>query len=219
MAETERSNLPIAEEPEFTTEIPAIRPDDPVHFAQMNAMLESLLGNDVFLRRVANKMLENSLIAHVLDCENPQMVLGADQGPVITGLIDEVKEDVTQLYSEIPKIPQMTPVNVSKGFTSATSFAYTGLSVKIPAKSYYILTFSFGYTVNAPTSVSISNSNAHPSGGSYPQVTGNGGSGLSVTCSGYTETELDLYGWAAYNGQHAQNGSIRGFYLSLPEKQ
>lgn len=101
MAETERSNLPIAEEPEFTTEIPAIRPDDLVHFAQMNAMLESLLGNDVFLQRLANKMIENSLIAHVLDCENPQMVLGADQAPVITGLIDGVKEDVTQLYSEI----------------------------------------------------------------------------------------------------------------------
>lgn len=101
MAETERNNLPVAEEPEFTTEIPAIRPDDPVHFAQMNAMLEGLLGNDVFLKRLANKMIENSLIAHVLDSENPQMVLGADQGPVITGLIDEVKEDVTQLYSEI----------------------------------------------------------------------------------------------------------------------
>ena len=101
MAETERSNLPIAEEPEFTTEIPAIRPDDLVHFAQMNAMLESLLGNDVFLQRLANKMIENSLIAHVLDCENPQMVLGADQAPVITGLIDGVKEDVTQLYSDI----------------------------------------------------------------------------------------------------------------------
>ena len=67
----------------------------------MNAMLESLLGNDVFLQRLANKMIENSLIAHVLDCENPQMVLGADQAPVITGLIDGVKEDVTQLYSEI----------------------------------------------------------------------------------------------------------------------
>ena len=104
MAETERSNLPIAEEPEFTTEIPAIRPDDPVHYAQMNAMLESLLGNDVFLQRLANKMIENSLIAHVLDCENPQMVLGADQAPVITGLIDGVKEDVTQLYSDIQKL-------------------------------------------------------------------------------------------------------------------
>ena len=101
MAETERNNLPIAEEPEFTTEIPAIRPDDLVHFTQMNAMLESLLGNDVFLQRLANKMIENSLIAHVLDCENSQMVLGADQGPAITGLIDEVNESVTQLYSDI----------------------------------------------------------------------------------------------------------------------
>ena len=101
MSEAERNYLSVAEEPEFITEMPAIRPDDPVHFAQMNAMLESLLGNDVFLKRLANKMIENSLIAQVLDCENSQMVLGADQGPVITGLIDEVTEDVTQLYSDI----------------------------------------------------------------------------------------------------------------------
>lgn len=102
MAEVEKKNLPIAEEPEFITEIPAINPDDPVHFAQMNKILASLLGNDVFLDRLADKMIEKNLIAHVLDCENPQMVLGADQGPAITGLIDEVKGDVTQLYSEIP---------------------------------------------------------------------------------------------------------------------
>ena len=101
MAEVEKKNLPIAEEPEFITEIPAINPDDPVHFAQMNKILASLLGNDVFLDRLADKMIEKNLIAHVLDCENPQMVLGADQGPAITGLIDEVKGDVTQLYSDI----------------------------------------------------------------------------------------------------------------------
>ena len=72
-----------------------------MHFAQMNKILASLLGNDVFLDRLADKMIEKNLIAHVLDCENPQMVLGADQAPVITGLIDGVKEDVTQLYSDI----------------------------------------------------------------------------------------------------------------------
>lgn len=101
MAETERRNLPVAEEPEFSAEIQGINPNDPVHFAQMNAILERLLENDVFLKRLANKMIENSLIAHVLDCENSKMVLGADQGPMITGLIDGVKEDVTQLYSDL----------------------------------------------------------------------------------------------------------------------
>lgn len=131
MAETERSNLPIAEEPEFTTEIPAIRPDDLVHFAQMNAMLESLLGNDVFLQRLANKMIENSLIAHVLDCENPQMVLGADQAPVITGLIDGVKEDVTQLYSEIQ--------DFSDNNTPITQAQYNAMGSGRPKRLYFIV--------------------------------------------------------------------------------
>lgn len=134
-------------------------------------------------------------------------------------LEQRIADEFTQLYSEIPNIPQMTPVNVNKSFTSSTSFAYTGISVKIPEKSYYIVTFSFGYSTNAPTSVSISNSTAHPSAGGYPQINGNGSTGLSITCSGYTETDLNLYGWAAYNGAHAQNGTIRGFYLSLTEKQ
>lgn len=101
MAETERNNLQVAEAPEFTREIPGIDPNDPVHFAQMNEILEKLLGNDVFLDKMANKMIEKNLIAHVLDCENAQMVLGADQAPMITGLIDGVREDVAQLYSDM----------------------------------------------------------------------------------------------------------------------
>lgn len=125
MAETERNNLPIAEEPEFTTEIPAIRPDDLVHFTQMNAMLESLLGNDVFLQRLANKMIENSLIAHVLDCENSQMVLGADQGPAITGLIDEVNESVTQLYSDKANQNSNKTITVTKEIMGGDPFDYT----------------------------------------------------------------------------------------------
>ena len=124
MAETEKRNLPVAEEPEFSAEIPAIRPDDPVHFAQMNAMFESLLENDVFLKRLANKMIEKSLIAHVLDCENSQMVLGADQGPMITGLIDGVKEDVTQLYSDIGTNIESFSIPVSIQKQSAGSDKY-----------------------------------------------------------------------------------------------
>lgn len=122
---------------------------------------------------------------------------------------------MTSEYSEIPNIPKMAPVNVSKSFTSSTSFAYTGLFIKIPKGSYYILTFSISYSTNAPTAISISNSASHPSGGTYPQATGNGSAGLSITCSGYADQEITLYGWAAYNGAHAQSGSIRGFLSQI----
>ncbi len=118
MAENENNNLQVPEEPEFTKEIPGIDPEDPVHFAQMNGILEKLLGNDVFLDKLANKMIEKNLIAHVLDCENAQMVLGADQAPVITGLIDEVKEDVTQLYSDLTDSSKITEVKIVNALPS-----------------------------------------------------------------------------------------------------
>ncbi|MEY8525018.1 hypothetical protein AALA90_18610 [Lachnospiraceae bacterium 38-10] len=140
--------------------------------------------------------------------DNAGLPLAAAQGKAL-------QDQITQLYSEIPNIPKMAPVNVSKSFTSSTSFAYTGLFIKIPKGSYYILTFSISYSTNAPTAISISNSASHPSGGTYPQATGSGSAGLSITCSGYADQEITLYGWAAYNGAHAQSGSIRGFLSQI----
>lgn len=142
-------------------------------------------------------------------CETPGLF------PLDAAYGKTLQDQITQVYSEIPNIPKMAPVNVSKSFTSSTSFAYTGLFIKIPKGSYYILTFSISYSTNAPTAISISNSASHPSGGTYPQATGNGSAGLSITCSGYADQEITLYGWAAYNGAHAQSGSIRGFLSQI----
>ena len=137
MAENENNNLQVPEEPEFIKEIPGIDPEDPVHFAQMNGILEKLLGNDVFLEKLANKMIEKNLIAHVLDCENAQMVLGADQAPVITGLIDGVKEDVTQLYSEIGDVTLKTknlfvPLDDLNDAYHTGIYLYIGLTANRP---------------------------------------------------------------------------------------
>lgn len=158
MAENENNNLQVPEEPEFTKEIPGIDPEDPVHFAQMNGILEKLLGNDVFLDKLANKMIEKNLIAHVLDCENAQMVLGADQAPVITGLIDEVKEDVTQLYSEIvyfhsvPPIPSVDilemALNCINGLTLVRTSEHT---INIPGDGRY----SMGLILKYETIITI----------------------------------------------------------------
>lgn len=40
------------------------------------------------------------MISHVMDSTNSNMVLGADQGPVITKLIDKVQEQVTVLNTK-----------------------------------------------------------------------------------------------------------------------
>lgn len=97
----ERNNLPVPEEPDFSTQIEEILPEDPVHAAQINEIFTRLLTNDAFLDKLASKMVEKALIAHVLDSVNPNMVLGADQAPVLTGLIDEQKERITKLYSDL----------------------------------------------------------------------------------------------------------------------
>jgi len=177
MAESERNNLPIAENPEFTAEIPAIRPDDPVHFAQMNAMLASLLGNDVFLEKLANKMIEKTYIAHILDCENPQMVLGADQAPRITGLIDGVKEEITQLYSDI----QLDFSNASPDVQNLQTFLQKTLLALWPLVVNFINTLPNEWLLSSNLS------------GITPYVKkGDGYIRFGCNCSGYATSYFEL---------------------------
>ena len=77
-----------------------IETSDPVHADVYNALFSILINNDVFLEKLANKMVQQVMISHVMDSTNPDMVMGADQGPVITKLIDKVQEQVTVLNTK-----------------------------------------------------------------------------------------------------------------------
>ena len=74
-----------------------IETSDPVHADVYNALFSILINNDVFLEKLANKMVQQVMISHVMDSTNPDMVMGADQGPVITKLIEKVREQVNVL--------------------------------------------------------------------------------------------------------------------------
>lgn len=74
-----------------------IETSDPVHADVYNALFSVLINNDVFLEKLANKMVQQVMISHVMDSTNPDMVMGADQGPVITQLIEKVQEKVDVL--------------------------------------------------------------------------------------------------------------------------
>ena len=92
------ANYEINEEQEVLTKaMRMIETGDPVHADVYNALFSALLNNDVFLEKLANKMVQQAMISHVMDSTNSNMVLGADQGPVITKLIDKVQEQVTVL--------------------------------------------------------------------------------------------------------------------------
>ena len=81
-----------------------IETSDPVHADVYNALFSILINNDVFLEKLANKMVQQVMISHVMDSTNPDMVMGADQGPVITKLIEKVREQVNVLNTNQQEI-------------------------------------------------------------------------------------------------------------------
>lgn len=81
----------------LTRALRMIETGDPVHADVYNALFSVLINNDVFLEKLANKMIQQAMISHVTDCTNSDMVMGADQGPVFTKLIEKVKEQVDVL--------------------------------------------------------------------------------------------------------------------------
>ena len=82
-------------------ELRKLETSDPVHANVYNALFEKLINNDAFLERLANKMVEKSMLCHVLDSVNAQQVLAADVGPKITAITNELKENVSVLNTKI----------------------------------------------------------------------------------------------------------------------
>ena len=87
-------------------ELRKLETSDPVHANVYNALFEKLINNDAFLERLANKMIEKSMLCHVLDSVNAQQVLAADVGPKITAIIDGLQEDVNGLNTKITQKSQ-----------------------------------------------------------------------------------------------------------------
>lgn len=113
-----------------------IETSDPVHADVYNALFSVLINNDVFLEKLANKMVQQVMISHVMDSTNKDMVMGADQGPVITQLIEKVQEKVDVLNTNAKKrrhivavetvtvnlSPQLSDPNINNGRLMAGKF-------------------------------------------------------------------------------------------------
>ena len=128
------ANYEINEEQEVLTKaMRMIETGDPVHADIYNALFSALLNNDVFLEKLANKMVQQAMVSHVMDSTNSNMVLGADQGPVITKLIDKVQEQVTVLNTK-------GKIYYASGSKNAEYKVETGLvEVTVPAGKYLVL--------------------------------------------------------------------------------
>lgn len=125
------ANYEINEEQEVLTKaMRMIETGDPVHADVYNVLFSALLNNDVFLEKLANKMVQQAMISHVMDSTNSNMVLGADQGPVITKLIDKVQEQVTVLNTNTSKIGH---IHDDRYYTEAEIEAKFSQRILIPA--------------------------------------------------------------------------------------
>ena len=109
-------------------ELRKLETSDPVHANVYNALFEKLINNDAFLERLANKMIEKSMLCHVLDSVNAQQVLAADVGPKITAITNELKENVSVLNTKITNMCSdiQTAQNGFKYITLGTIFIAWG---------------------------------------------------------------------------------------------
>ena len=118
-------------------ELRKLETSDPVHANVYNALYEKLINNDAFLERLAKKMVEKSMLCHVLDSVNAQQVLAADVGPKITAITNELKENVSVLNTKITfdRVAIMQPF-----FDDADkSFGF---------RSYYNISMTAGYAIH-----------------------------------------------------------------------
>ena len=120
-----------------------IETSDPVHADVYNALFSILINNDVFLEKLANKMVQQVMISHVMDSTNPDMVMGADQGPVITKLIEKVQKQVDVLNTNAKKVGNLTVKNMcynggGYGRTLCINGDYYGKAAPTNMDCYYI---------------------------------------------------------------------------------
>ena len=120
------ANFPIDENQEaLELELRKIETSDPVHADIYNALYQKLINNDAFLERLANKMIRQAMISHVLDSNNAGMVLGADVGPKITTIMDELQRALTVLNTNKIKL-------LYTGNTLSTASNNYGVSIYTP---------------------------------------------------------------------------------------
>ena len=156
----------------LTRALRMIETGDPVHADVYNALFSVLINNDVFLEKLANKMIQQAMISHVTDCTNSDMVMGADQGPVFTKLIEKVKEQVDVLntnqqkrnyikcfYSTADLIDSakslikahdgLYPFVYSMGISNAPLSGYSGCGFVLGHNSIYFVIIAFPYADGA----------------------------------------------------------------------
>lgn len=133
-------------------ELRKLETSDPVHANVYNALFEKLINNDAFLERLANKMVEKSMLCHVLDSVNAQQVLAADVGPKITAIIDGLQEDVNGLNTNLTTLYTTRWANNVDKITVGPGTVVT-TEIAVPTISGYTPIGAIGFSTKQGLSV------------------------------------------------------------------
>ena len=133
-------------------ELRKLETSDPVHANVYNALFEKLINNDAFLERLANKMVEKSMLCHVLDSVNAQQVLAADVGPKITAIIDGLQEDVNGLNTNLTTLYTTRWTNNVDKITVGPGTVVT-TEIAVPTISGYTPIGAIGFSTKQGLSV------------------------------------------------------------------
>ena len=199
------ANYEINEEQEVLTKaMRMIETGDPVHADVYNVLFSALLNNDVFLEKLANKMVQQAMISHVMDSTNSNMVLGADQGPVITKLIDKVQEQVTVLNTKGTVYEKYNVVDAIKGTAAPIT------TIELPAGNYMIFALTgVNSSQTGMMSCALKASTGRLSSKEIRGISDNGGGILS--CAYFTTTTkstVTSFGYGYNSGDYKYESLI-----------
>lgn len=115
------------------------------------------------------------------------------------------------------KMPIFNGISKTEIFTAATTMAYTGISIEIPANSYISVSVCCNDAkARAQQAIICDSSTSY--GGSY-LFSKSAEQEQSATCSlnAYTKSATKLYVWARYSSATENSMYLYGYYVTFPE--
>ena len=135
---------------------------------------------------------------------NADLTLNTNYELVTAGALNKLMSNVNNSFHAI---------DINEDITSSTDLAYTGVSVSIPANSYFNITARAVQNNSQPVLVSINNANQV----GYQVATGAKVGYLAcASFSGYTNTAQTFYIFAQYLSSNSNPIRVNGFYVTMP---
>ena len=140
--------------------------------------------------------------------------LDALDGGVKSSLtLDDRFEAVNSKINNI-KEPQFNRINIREGYTSSSDLINTGVSVTIPANSYYSITVMLGWHNGRPIQIALGSSETVNNGNMFGSSSQEGNGIPICSKNGFTQgNEQTFYIWAKNSSIGNGTVIIEGYYI------